>query len=768
MMQILDMSRHYGPPSSFLTLSFADAENVRALRSTYRTIDNRKFPAVFEEGCIHGKNVTEYMKILYEASTVRTNAILPIHPEHTREYRENMARKNPIAYVAESKKMINDFCSILLGLSPENFFGSDEGETRRRTRYFKVYKGVVGHVLAYIGVVEDHAKGTIHYHLIFFGGLPPYVLQRFACMPEISKAIAKVLNTMYRAKLPDDCNVSHVIATILKEWTTSGYDASTLRQRHANPHLLGRYEPIGGGHQNPLTSVSYETICRETVPQADDQTRHRHMETCHHGSRGITGCRLDRKMASCNGTHPVRLIPIDDLSAFMNDNHHLGGSEEIEKDKYPYTIIDPAVPVEGEDPTVYHLRDPIKKRNASDETAIAWELDRPRPMSLFESALDEIDRTRAEGSLRACLKNYPHFHANIPFWTWLQGLDDASFTLFIVELDSRLFDANNYVVEHNSIILYCIGAHNNVQLLGSVEQATGAVFYVGPYMVKNKFPLLHSLTILDDCIKHVQGHPSQAEDTGTMERTTKHVLQRTINKFHLKMEYSEYQIAASLLGLPNVICSDSCIYSDPMADVAYHYIIQRDGTKNPTRALDRYIQNLHREQEETSPNPTMVNNGMMEDFHADIITSDVPMTMNEIHEQITEEVGDMHTSNSLPEIQELRDYNLGRVRPFKLHKETPHQAITLLIPQTSFYSSRGAGLACLNRDEYASIVDIKATLAEKEPPAKVLQRPSFVCRLSSGVTRKAQTQYCNPKTSSPSRSKTRYIFKILPWLEEEG
>ena len=100
--------------------------------------------------------------------------------------------------------------------------------------------------------------------------------------------------------------------------------------------------------------------------------------------------------------------------------------------------------------------------------------------------------------------------------------------------------------------------------------------YMGPYMVKNKFPMIHSLTILRDTLEDIKMYPSQAEDSGTTKQTAKHVMQRVINKIHLKQELSSYQIAASVIGLESVICSDSFIYSDPLADMAYNTHMQNE------------------------------------------------------------------------------------------------------------------------------------------------------------------------------------------------
>jgi len=72
--------------------------------------------------------------------------------------RAKMAMNDPITFVEETKQMLNDACSILLGIPPEDFYAAFDGESRRKTRYFKDNKGVFGHNLAFIGVTEDHKK----------------------------------------------------------------------------------------------------------------------------------------------------------------------------------------------------------------------------------------------------------------------------------------------------------------------------------------------------------------------------------------------------------------------------------------------------------------------------------------------------------------------------------------------------------------------------------------------------------------------------------
>ena len=72
---------------------------------------------------------------------------------------------------------------------------------------------------------------------------------------------------------------------------------------------------------------------------------------------------------------------------------------------------------------------------------------------------------------------------------------------------------------YNHVALFCTGSHNNFQLLGSLEQAKGAMFYVCPYIGKSKFPLQQSLALLNKTLEHIEKYPRWAKDAGTMKRT---------------------------------------------------------------------------------------------------------------------------------------------------------------------------------------------------------------------------------------------------------
>ena len=106
----------------------------------------------------------------------------------------------------------------------------------------------------------------------------------------------------------------------------------------------------------------------------------------------------------------------------------------------------------------------------------------------------------------------------------------------------ELANANGRIPAFNVHLRSLTGSHNNVVLLGSKEQAAGAIFYICPYMGKKKLPLAESLSILSHAVKHVQRNKSTAKDAGSPERNAKYLLQRVLNQMNLRVELCDYFI----------------------------------------------------------------------------------------------------------------------------------------------------------------------------------------------------------------------------------
>ena len=186
--------------SAFATLAFNDIDNPRGFRASFSTTDRLKFPAMFEEGCAFGSSPMEFMELLTKGSTEVSERMIQGHPLH-RSSRASMAISNPVAYVEECKQVVADVCGILFGIPLEHFF-SRGIPTLRKTKCYTCYKGILGHPFAVMGVMEAHAKGTLHFHLIFFGGISPFAMQQFANIPQLCEAIVHILDKQYKGTLP--------------------------------------------------------------------------------------------------------------------------------------------------------------------------------------------------------------------------------------------------------------------------------------------------------------------------------------------------------------------------------------------------------------------------------------------------------------------------------------------------------------------------------------------------------------------------------------
>jgi hypothetical protein len=59
--QITESCKRYQAAGGFITLSFDDINNPRAIRAAIRTLKNDKFPAMFTPDCDHGANGVDFI-----------------------------------------------------------------------------------------------------------------------------------------------------------------------------------------------------------------------------------------------------------------------------------------------------------------------------------------------------------------------------------------------------------------------------------------------------------------------------------------------------------------------------------------------------------------------------------------------------------------------------------------------------------------------------------------------------------------------------------
>ena len=142
---------------------------------------------------------------------------------------------------------------------------------------------------------------------------------------------------------------------------------------------------------------------------------------------------------------------------------------------------------------------------------------------------------------------------------------------FYVRLLQGLKTANQYAVEHNVILLYCTGSHNNTSFLGGKEQSKSAIYYIELYMAKEKASLTACITILEKSKKEIMIYPSKEWDLAInlRERLTKHFLAKVIKKLNAFIELSDYEVAAYLLNILSIVSSENFQYCETYGTIDY-------------------------------------------------------------------------------------------------------------------------------------------------------------------------------------------------------
>ena len=577
----------YGAPPTFLTLAFSEPDNTNILRSTYRTMDNKSFPAIFDCDNDEYTSISDYMDHILKCTIQQATGdiLIPAHPTNSRGSRRACVNNNPVACVIESKTIINDVLSILLGVSPEDVFSYYESTSTRKTKFYKSTKGVYGHLLSTIGVVESDAKGSLHYHLLLFGGLSPKLLSRFAHMDDVCREITAVWDQSYKSQIATDVKLSHLIKKTARQNPAFGLKHHELGAIEIPPLLNNqRNQKITQLLNDPTKNINMDIVYDLTNHQGCIQQFHDHMATCRKGFHGLTGCRLCMPCGFVNFTCPVLLCNECTGEPWQDPNNSIErpGSylfrDRERPDMEPFTVHETMQPLSSAlltPDTILHPK--------FSEHIVVWETRRQKDFFDLEPPL----MTAHPSCEKEMHKFFVTYFGNVllpvlafgnesPFWEWINTAPIKLLCQFWKKLGSNIIKSNGEIATYNPILSLCLGSHNNASLLGTEEQAKSAIFYVCPYMGKLKYPLLHSLAVINQVAQDIKKFPSIAPDSGSNSRTTKHLLQRTLNNMLLKMELSDFQVCADLLGLPCLIRTDPFAYLDYSAAMAYQSLVDYD------------------------------------------------------------------------------------------------------------------------------------------------------------------------------------------------
>jgi hypothetical protein len=375
-------------------------------------------------------------------------------------------------------------------------------------------------------------------------------------------------------------------------------------------------------------------------------------------------------------------------------------------------------------PDRYLWSDPLK--HEKNHPLVVWELRRPQAAISLPDVTSASDHSPS--SILQVLYDVLRFTKEFSDWK-SEFWEDMKMLPF--DCLSNLYDtfcdaikkANGYVSTFNPVLSFCTGGHNNVSLLGSDQQAKCAMYYISPYLGKNKEVLLRSLGILHGVVHYTEIYKSVAPDAEVKNggeikknpiRSIKRVLQRFVNQANLHIELSDYQIAAILLDIPSIITTEQFVYVNPRSQMAYRTFVQRDA--DGQRLQDELIDRINEEQ----------------DKHTTQSAEDGSFIAPESDVDSYDEEDEADPPIGLP-VYDLEDVckGIGYLMPvtFKNGKKKGDGVpIRMLIPKVAMYANRGFGLRELNLIEYAALIDICEKSTTTNTRCKHFEfPPSFVC-----------------------------------------
>ena len=158
--EILALGRRFGCAPSFLTFAIDDVNSVSSIRLTTPSLDNIDFPSQVS-GEIH--------------EALRNDFGVEGHIPIPKTYYERYARltKNPVGAALVYKKFVEDVLTILIG---------GKSQSSRRTTFASWdidSTGITGTNIAYFGKTETTARGSLHFHVVLWGGISPEMLQKY-------------------------------------------------------------------------------------------------------------------------------------------------------------------------------------------------------------------------------------------------------------------------------------------------------------------------------------------------------------------------------------------------------------------------------------------------------------------------------------------------------------------------------------------------------------------------------------------------------------
>ena len=200
----------------------------------------------------------------------------------------SLAANDPVATAEYAGYLTHAFFEKVVGMPMVS-------ETRKSTPLELRRTGLFGLPLGFFMCVETTGRGALHTHGLFFGGLPPRLLQRIAHVPDLVHEVGAVLSDLITCSLP----LEQHVRGLLRRMGKLPQDRPAL---HADQIRAAAFEDAD--------FVAVVLVVRSDEFGGIVQV-HLHTFTCRKGVTGLTSCREARPQPTCPPTdEPIRVVQL--------------------------------------------------------------------------------------------------------------------------------------------------------------------------------------------------------------------------------------------------------------------------------------------------------------------------------------------------------------------------------------------------------------------------------------------------------------------------
>jgi hypothetical protein len=629
MPKLLALNYYVCLPSVFLTFAPDDVHGVLNLRLSLPVTSNAQFPAI-DDG---------FLDDLQQRRSISHGV-----PVSERALKDLLAAGS-VAAAETFRILVELIFDHVLGLS-------SAVSTRRTTLIDQRPPGLLGTPLAAFGCVEEQARGSPHMHIVYWGGLPPALLQSVAENPLFVQLVAATLDNVFRGTATPTAHLSALLR----------------RRRGAEFERPALYPPRHPLHQPELFQQDVDR-------SAASVQVHKHDRTCHKSNAGKTLCRLSRPQPLLEATRVVQIKP-----ATTPDGRNT--YKEM-------ATIEPA-PSPSPDSTLDFLR--------PDSRLIIYEQKRPR-LQLRSSATDNDQNGHW---VIVCGDDTHAVSADCQ--KILDGLTAEELTRLQAELASR----NGLVVEYNALLTALLGCNTNVSLLGSAAQAKAILCYLLLYVTKTTNEITETLSLLHNARRETEIYGSVADDRGTAHRGALLFIQKSLNDFSGAVEVSTTMAALCALGGEAEVFTHKffCVFVHAAIQYATQHPSVTAMATDPATGLqpppeaDSHQEGLHHDREQhpsVTTKPTGRATGKKTSPEADA-------DLEWLHDDL--ELADNYDFN----VPLQTPITIPNVPPPKISDTSApvYRAGSkrIPVPQHDNYAMRGQELACMSLYEYAALINV--------------------------------------------------------------